>query len=245
MLNPWQTYYQPFSRFLQQNIWFLPSLPPSRFSSQWVLVGQRALWACLVPKRQVLIIVDWNWEEIMLQRFEVWEYSPGNFPCLLSSFFVSPLLTWPTPDGASSWRCFSPRLLSFFLCSSQTSCWWETCLGQFSLQSAAPRPMISDSVCYFSTYFLYCFLLGLPILTSVFGPHHPLEGLIYLTAPISLLVLNPIGFVLLELSREKAKGKAEGGNDKRITAVHTLLKVKIVKNALFFWNNLCRYQKDL
>ena len=106
--------------------------------------------------------------------------------------------------------------------------------------------MISDSVCYFSTYFLYCFLLGLPILTSVFGPHHPLEGLIYLTAPISLLVLNPIGFVLLELSREKAKGKAGGGNDKRITAVHTLLKVKIVKNAFIFWgNNLCRYQKDL
>jgi len=59
----------------------------------------------------------------------------------------------------------------------------------------------------------------------VFGPRHPLEGLIYLTAPISLLVLNPIGFVLLELSREKANGKAGGGNDKRITAVHTLLKV--------------------
>ena len=51
------------------------------------------------------------------------------------------------------------------------------------------------------------FGMGLPILSSIFGPSHPLVGLLYLVAPISLLILNPIGFILLELGRgEKEKG---------------------------------------
>merc|ERR1719341_1028698 len=45
------------------------------------------------------------------------------------------------------------------------------------------------------------FGMGLPILSSIFGPGHPLVGLLYLVAPISLLVLNPIGFILLEIGR--------------------------------------------
>ena len=45
------------------------------------------------------------------------------------------------------------------------------------------------------------FGMGLPILSSIFGPGHPLVGLLYLVAPISLLVLNPIGFILLETER--------------------------------------------
>merc|ERR1719341_1281083 len=51
------------------------------------------------------------------------------------------------------------------------------------------------------------FGMGLPILSSIFGPSHPLVGLLYLVAPISLLVLNPIGFILLEVGRgEKENG---------------------------------------
>jgi len=46
------------------------------------------------------------------------------------------------------------------------------------------------------------FGMGLPILYSVFGPDHPFVGLLYLVAPISLLILNPIGFVLLELGKD-------------------------------------------
>ena len=69
---------------------------------------------------------------------------------------------------------------------------------------------------------------GLPILTTVFGPHHPLEGLIYLTAPISLLFLNPIGFVLLELGKDKG-GKAEKADSKGKSALGTLFKVTIIK----------------
>ena len=49
------------------------------------------------------------------------------------------------------------------------------------------------------------FGMGLPILNSVYGPQHPITGLVYLVAPISLLCLNPIGFVLLELGRDQRK----------------------------------------
>ena len=55
---------------------------------------------------------------------------------------------------------------------------------------------------------IYCtqtndFGMGLPILNSVFGPNDPMVGLLYLVAPISLLVLNPIGFVLMEVGKER------------------------------------------
>jgi len=53
------------------------------------------------------------------------------------------------------------------------------------------------------------FGMGLPILNSVFGPSDPMVGLLYLVAPISLLILNPIGFVLLEVGKEK-QGKDNG-----------------------------------
>ena len=42
------------------------------------------------------------------------------------------------------------------------------------------------------------FGMGLPILDAVYGHDHPYVGLLYLAAPISLLILNPIGFLLLE-----------------------------------------------
>ena len=53
------------------------------------------------------------------------------------------------------------------------------------------------------------FGIGLPILQSVFGQGHEFVGLLYLVAPISLIILNPIGFILLEVDkgqREKVKG---------------------------------------
>ena len=54
------------------------------------------------------------------------------------------------------------------------------------------------------------FGIGLPILSSVYSPDHPLVGLLYLVAPISLLILNPIGFVMLEV--DKDRGKEERGS---------------------------------
>jgi predicted permease len=54
------------------------------------------------------------------------------------------------------------------------------------------------------------FGMGLPILTAVYGPHHDITRLIYLVAPISLLILNPIGFVLLEIGRGKDREAGSG-----------------------------------
>jgi len=47
------------------------------------------------------------------------------------------------------------------------------------------------------------FGMGLPILNTVYGPQHHITRLVFLVAPINLLCLNPIGFVLLELGRDK------------------------------------------
>ena len=56
------------------------------------------------------------------------------------------------------------------------------------------------------------FGIGLPILNSVFGPGHPLVGLLYLVQPISLLIINPVAFTLLEFGKGKGKdgGEAKG-----------------------------------
>ena len=54
------------------------------------------------------------------------------------------------------------------------------------------------------------FGIGLPILESVFGHGHKFVGLLYLVAPISLIILNPIGFVLLEMDKGR-KEKEEVG----------------------------------
>ena len=51
------------------------------------------------------------------------------------------------------------------------------------------------------------FGIGLPILNSVFDPDHTFVGLIYLVTPISLLFLNPIGFILLEIDKENRREK--------------------------------------
>ena len=64
------------------------------------------------------------------------------------------------------------------------------------------------------------FGMGLPIMNAVYGPQDPMTGLIYLVAPISLLILNPIGFVLLEVDRKNKGGETEGG----LTTVLAVLK---------------------
>ena len=48
------------------------------------------------------------------------------------------------------------------------------------------------------------FGMGLPILDAVYGHDHPFVGLLYLVAPISLLILNPIGFVLMEAEKNSS-----------------------------------------
>jgi hypothetical protein len=51
------------------------------------------------------------------------------------------------------------------------------------------------------------FGIGLPILDAVYGAHHPFVGLLYIVAPISLLILNPAGFILMEADKNTTKEK--------------------------------------
>jgi len=62
-----------------------------------------------------------------------------------------------------------------------------------------------------AVYAIFCtqtndFGMGLPLLDAVFGKNHVYVSYLYLAAPISLLVLNPIGFIMLEASK-KTEGK--------------------------------------
>ena len=50
------------------------------------------------------------------------------------------------------------------------------------------------------------FGMGLPILVSEYGPDHEYVCLLYLVAPISLLLLNPIGLALAEVRRQAGPG---------------------------------------
>lgn len=46
------------------------------------------------------------------------------------------------------------------------------------------------------------FALGFPILSAIYGDSHPeYASYMYLLAPISLVILNPIGFIILEVNR--------------------------------------------
>ena len=48
------------------------------------------------------------------------------------------------------------------------------------------------------------FALGSPIVEAVYAKTHPnYVGYLYLMAPISLVILNPIGFVLMEIGRQQ------------------------------------------
>ena len=49
------------------------------------------------------------------------------------------------------------------------------------------------------------FAMGLPLLTAVLGADHPYVSYLYLVAPISLVILNPIGFMILEANKESGE----------------------------------------
>lgn len=49
------------------------------------------------------------------------------------------------------------------------------------------------------------FAIGIPVMLAIFGNQHPeFVGYIYLMAPISLTILNPIGFILMEIGKYNA-----------------------------------------
>ncbi len=70
------------------------------------------------------------------------------------------------------------------------------------------------------------FALGFPILQAVYGKTHPeIPMYLYLMAPISLIILNPVGFVLMEMgtqSHSEEEGMAVTG---RVRAINVLKSV--------------------
>ncbi|KAL1139841.1 hypothetical protein AAG570_006818 [Ranatra chinensis] len=61
-------------------------------------------------------------------------------------------------------------------------------------------------------YAIFCtqsndFAIGFPIILSAYGKSHPeFVSYLYLLAPVSLVMLNPIGFVLMEIGKMKSRG---------------------------------------
>ena len=54
------------------------------------------------------------------------------------------------------------------------------------------------------------FALGYPILQAVYGQTHPdFPSYLYLLAPVSLVILNPIGFVFLEIGKHEETSPSE------------------------------------
>uniref|UniRef100_T1HD39 Integral membrane protein GPR155 n=1 Tax=Rhodnius prolixus TaxID=13249 RepID=T1HD39_RHOPR len=63
-------------------------------------------------------------------------------------------------------------------------------------------------------YAIFCtqsndFAIGYPIVMSVYGKTHPFVSYLYLLAPVSLVMLNPIGFVLMEIGRRKGQNASK------------------------------------
>ncbi|XP_014253111.1 integral membrane protein GPR155 [Cimex lectularius] len=57
-------------------------------------------------------------------------------------------------------------------------------------------------------YAIFCtqsndFAIGYPIVMTVYGKNHPFVSYLYLIAPVSLVMLNPIGFILMEIGKRK------------------------------------------
>ncbi|XP_055603082.1 integral membrane protein GPR155 [Uranotaenia lowii] len=64
------------------------------------------------------------------------------------------------------------------------------------------------------------FAIGFPIVTALYSKIHPeYASYIYLMAPISLAILNPIGYVLMEISKIKAKAAEEQPQQTRRSSI--------------------------
>ncbi|XP_050702655.1 LOW QUALITY PROTEIN: integral membrane protein GPR155-like [Eriocheir sinensis] len=56
------------------------------------------------------------------------------------------------------------------------------------------------------------FALGYPIIAALYGKTHPdFASYLYLVAPISLVFLNPLGFILMEIGKRRRKMEQDGG----------------------------------
>ena len=102
--------------------------------------------------------------------------------------------------------------------------------------------LISRDVCQGAMWAMFCtqtndFAMGLPLLQAVLGESHPYVSYLYLVAPISLVVLNPIGFVILEANR-KGEGKGSLCNSLVRVVKGLLMNPILVMTILGVFTNL-------
>ena len=81
--------------------------------------------------------------------------------------------------------------------------------------------IISRNLTRAAMFAMFCtqtndFAMGVPLLEAVLGDH-PYKSYLYLVAPISLVILNPIGFIILET------GKGTGGERSLLRSVVVVL----------------------
>ena len=76
------------------------------------------------------------------------------------------------------------------------------------------------------------FALGNPILQAIYSLSHPdFQSYLYLLAPISLVILNPIGFVFMEIGKQQEQAAGTNLNNS---------KWVLVKSVIIF-NNISAY----
>ncbi|CAH1408234.1 unnamed protein product [Nezara viridula] len=85
-------------------------------------------------------------------------------------------------------------------------------------------------------YAIFCtqsndFAIGFPIVLSVYGKNHPFLSYVWLLAPINLVMLNPLGFILMELGQRKGEGTST-------LKVATSVLTNIVTNPVVFMTTL-------
>ena len=89
-------------------------------------------------------------------------------------------------------------------------------------------------------------LLRYPILKAIYGQSHPeYSSYMYLLAPISLVILNPIGFIILEVGRANNSNNSSSGspnaNVPRRSRWHILFQVHLLLESLTFRQFDVRY----
>jgi predicted permease len=119
--------------------------------------------------------------------------------------------------GSVSWSFLAAVLLA------KTALFAVTALGVLAAVRP-PDPLRAGLYAIFVTQ-SNDFALGFPILQAIYGASHPeIPMYLYLFAPISLVILNPIGFVLMEIGKN-------GENDSNGDGSRNLSKVKLLQIA--------------
>ncbi|KAG0722565.1 Integral membrane protein GPR155 [Chionoecetes opilio] len=97
------------------------------------------------------------------------------------------------------------------------------------------RPMDTGKA---GLYAIFCtqsndFALGYPIVAALYGKTHPeFASYLYLVAPISLVLLNPLGFILMEIGKRRVRAEQEAGCEAGQSEAGCRLALHIARDVL-------------